>query len=67
MLHCLTRSQNRLKVWLYRQRIRAGREKDRAEQREKKEETEMEKKVMVLLIPGVFGIIKGDHFRGKRR
>jgi hypothetical protein len=35
---------NRLKVWLYRQRIRARTEKDRAERREKKEEQETKKK-----------------------
>jgi len=35
---------NRLKAWLYRQRIRARTEKDRAERREKKEEQETKKK-----------------------
>jgi hypothetical protein len=35
---------NRLKDWLYRQRIRARTEKDRAELREKKEEQETKKK-----------------------
>ena len=35
---------NRLKVWLYGQRIRARTEKDRAERREKKEEQETKKK-----------------------
>ena len=35
---------NRLKAWLYRQRIRARIEKDRAERREKKEEQETKKK-----------------------
>jgi len=35
---------NRLKAWLYQQRIRARTEKDRAERREKKEEQETKKK-----------------------
>ena len=35
---------NRLKVWLYGQRIRARTEKDRAERREKKEKQETKKK-----------------------
>ncbi|MBI4180461.1 MAG: hypothetical protein HY528_00850, partial [Chloroflexi bacterium] len=35
---------NRLKAWLYRQRIRARAEKDRGERREKKEEQETKKK-----------------------
>jgi len=35
---------NRLKAWLYRQRIRARTEKDRAERREKKEEQETKNK-----------------------
>jgi len=35
---------NRLKAWLYRQRIRARTDKDRAERREKKEEQETKKK-----------------------
>jgi hypothetical protein len=34
---------NRLKAWLYRQRIRARTEKDRAERREKKKEQETKK------------------------
>ena len=35
---------NRLKTWLYRQRIKARTEKDRVERREKKEEAEIQKK-----------------------
>ena len=34
---------NRLKAWLYRQRIKARTEKDRAERREKREETEAQR------------------------
>jgi len=35
---------NRLKAWLYRQRMKARTEKDSAERREKKEEQETKKK-----------------------
>jgi hypothetical protein len=35
---------NRLKVWLYGQRIKARTEKDRAERKQKKEEADMEKR-----------------------
>jgi hypothetical protein len=35
---------NRLKEWLYRQRIKARMEKDRAERRQKREEAEIDKK-----------------------
>ena len=35
---------NRLKAWLYRQRIKARTEKDRTERREKREEIEIQKK-----------------------
>ena len=35
---------NRLKAWLYRQRIKVRAEKDRAERREEKEEAEIQKK-----------------------
>ncbi len=35
---------NRLKVWLYRQRVRARTDKDRAERRQKKVEEEIQKK-----------------------
>jgi hypothetical protein len=39
-----TQELNRLKTWLYGQRIRARTEKDRAKRREKKEEQEIRKK-----------------------
>ena len=38
------RELNRLKAWLYRQRIKARAERDRAERRHKKESEETEKK-----------------------
>ena len=41
---CQLGELNRLKSWLYRQRIKARTEKDRAERREKKEEQETKKK-----------------------
>jgi hypothetical protein len=38
------RELNRLKTWLYHQRVKARQEKDRAERREKKEEQEAKRK-----------------------